>query len=239
MVQRTRVDGVAVVVKRTSYDARTEAAGLDALRAAGAHVPAVVEVTRDRLVVEEVTGDGDWAACGRRLARVHGVHGSRFGWERDGAIGVLPMANDAPAAWSWPRFYAERRVLPYVGSLAAGPARRLRAAVDDGRLADLLDHDVAPSLVHGDLWSGNVVGGQWLIDPAIHHADRELDLAMARLFGGVPEVFFAAYAEVAPLDDGAQHRLPALQLFHLLVHVELFGGGYHRQVEQRLDMLGW
>lgn len=237
MVRRTTIDGVAAVVKDTSYDATTEAVGLEALRAAGAHVPRVLEATPSRLVLEEVAGDGDWVGCARRLALVHRDTGDAFGWERDGFIGPLPMAN-TPAE-DWPTFYAEHRLEPWVGDLPDALARRLRSAVDDGRLAALLDHDAPASLVHGDLWSGNVVGGQWLIDPAVHRADRELDLAMARLFGGFPAAFFAAYDEAWPLDDGWRERLPALQLFHLLVHVRLFGGGYVRQVADRLDQLGW
>lgn len=237
MVRRSHVDGTPVVVKHTSYDATTEADGLAALRAAGAHVPRVLEVRTDRLVLEEVTGDGDWAACARRLAAVHRTTGEAFGWHRDGVIGPLPMGNDAGG--DWPTFYVRHRLEPWVDDLPPAGRRRLRDAIEDGRLAALLDHDPPPSLVHGDLWSGNVVGGQWLIDPAIHHADRELDLAMARLFGGFPEAFFAAYDEAWPLDDGWERRLPALQLFHLLVHVRLFGAGYVRQVLDRLDALGW
>lgn len=237
MVRRTTIDGVPAVVKHTTYDATTEAAGLDALRAAGAHVPRVLEVTTARLVLEEVTGDGDWAACGRRLAAVHRTLGDAFGWHRDGFIGPLPMANDPSN--DWPACYAAHRLEPWIDDLPDGLALRLRAAIGDGRLGSLLDHDVEPSLVHGDLWSGNVVGGQWLIDPAVHHADRELDLAMARLFGGFPDAFFSAYEDAWPLDDGWQARLPALQLFHLLVHVRLFGGGYVQQVSDRLDQLGW
>lgn len=237
MVHRTTVGGTPVVVKDTSYDATTEADGLDALREAGAHVPRVLEVAADRLVLEEVHGDGDWAGCARRLAQVHRVTGDAFGWDRDGFIGPLPMCN-APGG-DWPAFYATHRLEPWIDDLPDALASRLRGAIADGRLARLLDHDAPPSLVHGDLWSGNVVGGQWLIDPAVHHADRELDLAMARLFGGFPPAFFAAYEEAWPTDDGAAQRLPALQLFHLLVHVRLFGGGYVGQVADRLDRLGW
>ena len=237
MVRRTTVDGTPAVVKHTTYDATTEAVGLDALRDAGAHVPRVLEVAADRLVLEEVHGDGDWAGCGRRLAEVHRTVGDAFGWARDGFIGPLPMRNDHGDDWA--AFYATHRLGPWIDDLPQGLVSRLRSAIDDGRLAGLLDHGVVPSLVHGDLWSGNVVGGQWLIDPAVHHADRELDLAMARLFGGFPRDFFAAYQEAWPLDDGWEQRLPALQLFHLLVHVRLFGVGYVRQVADRLDQLGW
>lgn len=236
-MRRTTVDGLPAVLKEPSYDATTEADGLRALGEAGAHVPRILEATPSRLVLEAVTGDGDWPACGRRLAAVHQTRGPGFGWERDGFIGPLPMSNAYDD--DWPRFYAAHRLLPWVDDLPGDLARRLHRAIEDGRLAALLDHDVAPSLVHGDLWSGNVVGGEWLIDPAVHHADRELDLAMARLFGGFPAAFFSAYEEVWPLDDGWRERLPALQLFHLLVHVRLFGGGYVAQVAARLDTLGW
>ena len=105
--------------------------------------------------------------------------------------------------------------------------------------AAVLDHDVVPSLVHGDHWTGNVVGGQWLIDPSVHHADRELDLAMLRVFGGAPESFFAAYDEALPLDDGWERRVPALQLYYLVFHVHRFGGGYVARTAGLLDELGW
>jgi fructosamine-3-kinase len=237
MVHRTTVDGVDAVVKQPSYDAMTEAVGLRALAAAGARVPRILSVTPDRLVLEAVRGDGDWAACGRRLARVHQATGPAFGWDRDGAIGRLVMENDRTD--DWPAFYARHRLVPYMDRLPGGPTLRLVEAIEDGRLATLLDHDVVPSLVHGDLWAGNVVGGEYLIDPAVHHADRELDLAFARFFGGFPPEFFAAYQEVLPLDDGWEERLPALQLFHALVHVQQEGDHYVHTVTDRLDALGW
>jgi fructosamine-3-kinase len=236
-VRRERRDGVAVVVKHAGYDLRGEAAGLAALGAAGAHVPRVVAASADELVLVEVVGDGDWAALGERLALVHGTTADTFGWRSDGVIGPLPMVNTPDT--DWPRFYATHRLLPWIEHLPSSLGRRLRRALEDGRLHDLVDHDVTPSLVHGDLWSGNVVGGQWLVDPAVHHADRELDLAMARLFGGFPSAFWSGYEAAAPLDAGWERRLPALQLFHLLVHVRLFGAGYVPAVAERLGTLGW
>jgi fructosamine-3-kinase len=101
-----------------------------------------------------------------------------------------------------------------------------------------LDHDAGPSLVHGDLWSGNIVDGRALIDPAVSFSDREIDLAFATVFGGIPSDFFAGYVEAWPLDPGWERRRPALQLYHLLVHVELFGEGYVPMVTTRLDQLG-
>jgi fructosamine-3-kinase len=225
-----------VVVKATTYDARFEAEGLDALRRAGGPTPEVVAVDEHLLVLERVTGPADLHALGRELATVHRDVGERFGWRRDNVIGSLPQAN--PKMDSWPAFYAEHRLRPYLDDLPQDLADRLVRAMD-GPLTDLLDHGVVPSLVHGDLWNGNIVAGRWLIDPAVHRADRELDLAMLDLFGGVPPELQAGYDEVWPLDDGWQRRRPALQLYHLLVHVRLFGGGYLEAVRARLDELGW
>ncbi len=225
-----------VVVKATTYDARFEAEGLDALRRAGGSTPQVVAVDEHLLVLERVTGPADLLALGRELATIHRDVGERFGWRRDNVIGSLPQAN--PKLTSWTEFYVEHRLRPYLDDLPDDLADRLRRAIE-GPLRDLLAHDVVPSLVHGDLWNGNIVAGRWLIDPAVHRADRELDLAMLDLFGGVPPELQRGYDEVWPLDDGWQQRRPALQLYHLLVHVRLFGSGYLGAVGARLDELGW
>lgn len=235
-------DGRWVVVKATAYDARLEAEGLDALRAAGGPTPEVLGVAPHVLVLAHVGGgrhrdaDADAEELGAAVATVHRQLGPSFGWRRDNVIGPLPQDNTPTDAWV--PFYVERRLRPYLGDLPDELADRLRAAFD-GPLPDLLDHEVAPSLVHGDLWSGNVVAGRWLIDPAVHHGDRELDLAMLELFGGVSEPLARGYASVWPLDEGWERRRPALQLYHLLVHVRLFGSSYLRGVASRLDTLGW
>jgi fructosamine-3-kinase len=236
-------DDRQVVVKRTPYPAEVEADGLAALAAAGAPVPDVLGVDGSVLVMSYVTGPPDWANLGARLADLHrrtaDAHAhAGFGWHRDNMIGSLPQRNGPHP--HWPTFYAERRIRPLLGGRALPETlrRRLDRALD-GPLLDLLDHDPAPSLVHGDLWSGNVVDGRWLIDPAVHRADRELELAFADLFGGLPAAFTDAYTRTWPLADGYTRRRPALQLYHLLVHVELFGGGYAGAVAARLDDLGW
>jgi fructosamine-3-kinase len=225
-----------VVVKAAATDATLEAEGLDALRAAGAPTPTVVAVDPRVLVIEHVTGPPDLEGLGRALATAHRTLGQGFGWRRDNVIGSLPQAN--PWTPDWPTFYAEHRVTPYLANLPSELATRLHRATE-GPLPDLLDHDVPASLVHGDLWGGNIVGSRWLIDPAVHHADRELDLAMLDLFGGIPRALQSGYDEVWPLDDGWERRRPALQLYHLLVHVRLFGAGYLSAVAHRLDALGW
>ena len=230
-------DERTVVVKQGPGDASLEAEGLQALRAAGAQTPAVLGVRDDVLVLEYVFGTGDRSELGRRLAQVHRTLGPAFGWERDNLIGPLPQAN--PWTHDWPTFLAEHRIAPHLDVLPGELRRRLEAAIEDGRLARLADHDVEPSLVHGDLWAGNVLHDRWLIDPAVHHADREVDLAMLELFGAVPADLLQGYEQVWPLDEGADARRDLLQLYPLLVHVRLFGSGYLRAVATRLERLGW
>jgi fructosamine-3-kinase len=230
-------DGRAVVVKRGPTDATIEAEGLIALREAGAPTPDVLAVDTTTLVLEHVHGPGDLVALGRALATVHTTTAAAFGWHRDGTIGPLPQAN--PVTDDWPTFVRDARLLPLLGGLPDEVAARLRRAADTDAIAVALAHQPVPSLVHGDLWSGNIVGERWLIDPAVHHADREVDLAMLDLFGGVPPPLRRGYDEVAPLPDGWERRRLVLQLVPLLVHVRLFGRGYLGGVVARLDRLGW
>lgn len=232
-------DGRRVVVKRTAdYDATVEADGLEALAAAGAPVPEVLSVSEDLLVMSYVEGRPDWPELGRTIAAVHRETGSSFGWRRDNVIGPLPQDNTLTS--DWPSFYADRRVRPWLEAEALPPEirRRLEQALD-GPLQQTLEHDPVPSLIHGDLWSGNVVDGCWLVDPAVYHADREVELAYMDLFGGFPGRLWRAYEEAWPLDEGWEVRRPALQLYNLLVHVELFGATYVRPLALRLDRLGW
>lgn len=231
--------GRRAFVKRTLYPAAVEAEGLEALRAAGAPVPQVLGVAPHTLVLEWVEGPSDWEGLGRSLAAVHRAGAPSFGWPSDNRLGSLVQRN---GDWEdWGAFYAERRVRPFLAAsgLTDGLRRRLRAALDGPLQGLLTQHSPAPSLVHGDLWSGNVVDGRWLIDPAVCRADRELDLAFAAVFGGFPDAFWRAYDEAWPLPDGWERRRPALQLYHLLAHVKLFGGGYADSVAARLDQLGW
>ncbi|GAA5120646.1 fructosamine kinase family protein [Pseudonocardia adelaidensis] len=239
-------DGRTVVVKDGDPQAvAAEAAGLRWLAAAGAAaVPAVLEVEGGRLVTELVAGGAPSARAaeelGRALAGTHAAGAAAFGapppgGPGDARIGAAPMRN-APAP-SWPEWYAADRVLPYLrtacdaGTLTGGAAREIEAVAD--RLPDLAGPAEPPARLHGDLWSGNVLwspDGAVLIDPAAHGGHRETDLAMLALFGcpHLPTVL-AAYDEAAPLAAGWRDRVPLHQLFPLLVHVVLFGGGYAAQ----------
>ena len=220
---------------------RTEARGLAALAAAGgAPVPGVLAVTDDSLVLEWIEPGRPTAAAaaafGAALAVTHSARPPHFGGDGDGYLGSLRLPN-GPAA-SWPELYAEQRV---------GPA--LRVAVDRGRISaadaasvscvlavlpELAGAPEPPALLHGDLWSGNVLwaasGPAHLIDPAVHGGHRETDLAMLALFG-TPHLdrILAAYDAVYPLADGWRTRVALHQLHPVVVHAALFGGGYGSQ----------
>lgn len=232
---RVTLDDARVVFVKTRHGAppgffAAEATGLDWLRGP-VPVPDVLEVTAERLVLSWVEpGPPSKLAAeelGRALARLHALGAETFGGPRDGWIGALPLDN-APGG-SWPEWYARTRLLPYAGCLS--PAER--AAVDAlvARIDDVAGPPEPPSRLHGDLWSGNVhwsAGGPaYLVDPAAHGGHRETDLAMLALFG-VPylDTVLAAYDEAAPLADGWRERVALHQVFPLLVHATMFGGGY-------------
>jgi fructosamine-3-kinase len=239
-------DGRTVVAKRGEPAAlAAEAAGLRWLRVPGGPaVPEVLEAADDRLVTSFVP-DGapsaeSAAALGRELARMHAAGAPAFGAAPPGGpvdarIGRAPMRN-APAS-SWPEWYAADRMLPYLRAARDagefGPAEVAVVEAVAGRLTELAGPAEPPARLHGDLWSGNVLwsrSGAVLIDPAAHGGHRETDLAMLALFGCPRlDTILAAYDEAAPLADGWQARVPLHQLFPLLVHVVLFGGGYARQ----------
>ncbi|MBW3656692.1 MAG: fructosamine kinase family protein [Gemmatimonadetes bacterium] len=178
---------------------------------------------------------------GRGLAQMHraAVDGS-WGWDQDNFIGSLAQQNAPTDTWS--EFWRDRRLGPQL-DLARRTGRLPGREADWERLFDRLpailrpaDED-GPSLLHGDLWSGNVLAataGPALIDPATYRGHREADLAMADLFGGFGDRFHAAYREVWPLQPGYEARRPVYQLYYLLVHVNLFGGGYVGQTAETL-----
>jgi fructosamine-3-kinase len=218
-----------------------EAAGLRWLAEVddGVPVPHVLAVDDECLVIAWVdpgkqTAD-EAADLGRRLAATHAAGADGFGRSAglaDGFIGRLPMAN--PACATWAELYAEHRLLPYLrraadrAALSADEVATIEAVVP--KLAELVPEE-PPARLHGDLWTGNVLWGQdgraWLVDPAAHGGHRETDLAMLALFGlpNLPRVL-DAYDEATPLAEGWQDRAGVHQLFPLLVHACLFGGGY-------------
>ena len=204
--------------------------------AGGVSVPEVLAHDHECLIlrwVEPGKNTADAAATfGRALATTHRAGAPSYGLDDDGYIGKLPLPNRPTDTWA--EFYAVRRVLPYLklardrGAVTPEQATTIEAVIP--RLHGLVPEE-PPARLHGDLWNGNVLWGLdgrvWLIDPAAHGGHRETDLAMLALFGAphLPRML-DAYAEVSPLADGWQDRVTLHQLFPLLVHACLAGGGY-------------
>ncbi|HSE08499.1 MAG TPA: fructosamine kinase family protein [Nocardioidaceae bacterium] len=216
----------------------SEARGLEWLGSAkGVGVPEVLAVEPDCLILSWVEAGRPTPEAaeqlGRGLATTHQAGAGAFGAPEDAYIGILPLPNRS--APTWPEFYATRRILPYLklardrGAISEPDAADVEAVV--GRLNELAGPTEPPARLHGDLWSGNVLwsqdGDTWLVDPAAHGGHRETDLAMLALFG-LPQLqrVLDAYHEETPLADGWEERVPLHQLFPLLVHACLFGGGY-------------
>ena len=181
-------------------------------------------------------GDAAWLSLGTALAQLHrsslSRHDGRFGWDQDNFIGSGPQPN----GWchSWADFFCRER-LEHQLRWAERSGHRLPDA--DALLEQvphwLAEHQAEPCLVHGDLWSGNAAllqgGGCAIFDPAVYRGDREVDLAMAKLFGGFPTAFFDGYERCWPLPPGHQQRRDLYNLYHLLNHANLFGGSYWSQ----------
>jgi fructosamine-3-kinase len=187
------------------------------------------------------------ARLGAQLAEMHRITGhapdAEYGWPRDNFIGPTPQSNRSHRNWAG--FFAAERLMPQL-VMARGNGLE-RALFDQGeRLAEnlgafFLDYRPAPALLHGDLWSGNTGqlpdGTPVVFDPAVYRGDREADLAMAELFGGFPESFYAAYRLAWPLDPGYETRKTLYNLYHVLNHFNLFGAGYLGQARRMLGRL--
>ena len=184
---------------------------------------------------------GAWAAMGRDLAAMHRTSSDLgFGWHRANTIGETHQPND----WqdSWLTFWRDQR-LGYQFRLAKrrGGSFPLSQALLDVLPEILAGHDPMPSLVHGDLWSGNAgitaTGEPVIFAPATYYGDREVDLAMTELFGRFPADFYTAYESAYPLPDGYSTRKTLYNLYHILNHFNLFGGGYGSQANRMIQLL--
>lgn len=180
---------------------------------------------------------------GQQMAYLHHLNQPYFGWHRDNTIGCSEQKNTNTK--NWLSFWREHR-LGFQLQLAAknGYGGRLQTSGEqllikmDGLFAN---YQPKPSLLHGDLWSGNVAvdlkGHPVIFDPACYFGDREADLAMTELFGGFTDDFYSAYQSIYPLDPGYNTRKAFYNLYHILNHLNLFGGGYLRQSENIITML--
>lgn len=186
------------------------------------------------------TSSHEMERFGHQLAALHQVSDSiGFGWETDNFIGSLPQSNKNSSDWT--KFYVEERLLPQLkmardthllkGAEIPSEAQILRSCEN-------LFPTIKPSLLHGDLWSGNYLvskdGIPYLIDPAIYLGHSEIDLAMSRLFGGFDSSFYEVYSEHFPSLPQEKERTDIYQLYYLLVHLNLFGRSYYGSVSSIL-----
>ena len=197
------------------------------------------------LVMEylDLRGQGDAAALGEQLAAMHRPPQAYFGGSRDNTLGSTPQTNTQTATWI--HFWREQR-LGYQLRLAAQNGYGGKLQTQGEKLLAGLDqfftgYQPQASLLHGDLWGGNHAyladGTPVIFDPAVYYGDRETDLAMTELFGGFAPAFYAAYRAAWPLDAGYAVRKTLYNLYHILNHANLFGGGYATQAQQMMAQL--
>jgi len=224
-----------------------EVHGLKLLTSAdsGLRIPEIIlqDTTDDRtgfLLLEYVSqgkpGENSARNFGERLAKLHSLRNEQFGLEEPNYIGRLPQQNN----WheNWTDFFIQERIQPQLDmALQAGKLHRnISDAFDKlfAKLPDIFPED-QPSLLHGDLWGGNYFydenGEAVIFDPAVYYGHREIELAFTHLFGGFSSAFYDAYRKVLPMEPGFETRKNIYNLYPLLVHTNLFGGSYARQVE--------
>ena len=201
--------------------------------------------TQSYIVMEylDMSGSLNQTLLGEQLAAMHRVTADRFGWEIDNTIG----ATHQPNAWqqNWVDFWREQR-LGYQLELAAknGYGGELQT-LGEKLLVEMpvlfSGRDIKPSMLHGDLWGGNVAGlkegSPVIFDPAFYYGDRETDLAMTYVFGGFTADFYASYENAFPLDEGFKVRKTFYNIYHIINHLNLFAGGYHAQAIHMLKQV--
>lgn len=219
---------------------RSEAFGLSQLEQTNFLVPKVLKVGVNFLLMSWLQASSfdanSWVNFGLKLAQMHKLSSKTFGLESDNYIGTLPQSNATTHTWT--EFFVTQRLEP-----------QIKSAVDSGigskawivkldqlsvKLNNLIPEEL-PALLHGDLWSGNVMNtykGCAIFDPSVYYGHREMDLAMARLFGGFGSEMLGAYHSEFAIEPGFLERVDLHNLYPLLVHVNLFGGAYVDQVER-------
>jgi fructosamine-3-kinase len=243
-------DGPPLVAKAGGSRLDLEGWMLGYLRDRGLPVPRVAHSAAGLLIIEFIEGESRFESAAERhaadlLADLHGVTSDAFGLERDTLIGGLPQPN--PRTSSWREFFGQHRL----GHMAAeaersgGISAAARARVEKiaGELGRWLREPAAPALLHGDVWTTNVLarGGRVaaFLDPAVYYGDPEVELAFIGLFGTFGDAFYERYRERRGIADGFfEERMDLYNLYPLLVHARLFGGGYGRRVEATLARFG-
>lgn len=178
----------------------------------------------------------NWENLGKNLAKLHQNTSKQFGWSEDNYIAIVVQPNSLTDSWS--EFYAKNRIMPMMKLLQNKQlinSKQIKSAENLCKQLNSIFPEEKPALLHGDFWNGNILAnkkGEFsVIDPAIYYGHREMDLAIAKLFGGFDDVFFDAYHENNPLAPNFEERLPIAQLFPLLIHAYLFEGYYVKDVQ--------
>jgi protein-ribulosamine 3-kinase len=222
-----------------------EANGLKELTKANAiRIPDVLSFDEDYILLEYIpTGNKSknfFEEFGRNFAEMHKFTSNSFGFYEDNYLGSNPQKNipNEKEKSSWANFYFNKRIL-YQVQLAeklGNSTPELRKGISnlENKIEEIVgDSKEKPSLLHGDLWGGNYMvdenGNAVLIDPAVYYGHREADLGMTKLFGGFSSEFYRTYNERFPLEDGYDYRENIYKLYHVLNHLNLFGGGYYSQ----------
>jgi fructosamine-3-kinase len=235
-----RRDHGQLSVAKNSPAVAAEAAMLRALAAAGVPAPAVQAELEQVLLLDFIENDGvfsskAWTAVGAGVRTLHARTGDSYGWPVDYPIGTVTLHNKETR--DWPRFWGEQRLIGTASVLDRPWRERVDSAA--ARLGDMLPADPPAALLHGDLWTGNILVREGslvgLVDPACYYGHTEVDLAMLDLFGSPPEEFREAYGQVEP---GWRERRPAYQLFPALAHVRLWGPSWFKMVDRLLTEVG-
>ena len=222
-----------------------EAHGLQELnRSDVIKIPKVICYNEEYILLEQITSANKQKKFsedfGRKFALLHKFTSEVYGFYEDNYIGSNPQINisEENEKNNWTKFYFNKRILfqLQLAEETGNSTVELRKALSilENKIDKIVDDNgERPSLLHGDLWGGNYLidekGFACLIDPAVYYGNREADLAMTKIFGGFDSRFYEAYNEVFPLPDGYQYRENIYKLYHILNHLNLFGGGYYTQ----------
>lgn len=209
-------------------------------------IPQIIAFTPNRLEIEYIVNsspsDEEMRAFGVGLANMHRESFELYGLSYDNYIGLNPQINGVPSNWG--RFFFEKRVLSQVSMIKSAQLRLEFSALlkkHSRKIENFLNATTQhPSLVHGDLWSGNVLfskSGIYLIDPATYFADREVDIAMTEMFGGFSTTFYESYNRTYPLSEDYQIKKELYNLYHYLNHYNLFGETYLSDCISRFELI--